>query len=64
MRVVISRIQQLIEDKTIKDIVHVSSKDQIADILTKKGVSSERIVNTLKTGKIFFEDKVGSSHML
>ena len=64
MRVVISRIQQLIEDKTIKDIIHVSSKDQIADILTKKGVSSERIVNTLKKGKIVFEDKVGSSHML
>ena len=64
MRVVISRIQQLIADRTIKDIRHVSTKDQLADILTKKGVSAERLRQVLEEGKIKFLDKIGPSHDL
>ena len=64
MRVVISRIQQLIEDNTIEDIIHVSTKDQLADILTKKGVSNDRLRRAFQEGEIKFLDKVGPSHTL
>ena len=53
MRVVISRIQQLIKDNTISDVIHVKTKDQVADILTKKGVSCEKITQILREGKNF-----------
>ena len=56
MRVVVSRIQQLLKDQTIVDAVHVKTKDQIADILTKQGVSNQKIVQTLREGKISFSE--------
>ena len=52
MRVVISRIQQLLKDHTIMDVIHVNTKDQVADVLTKKGVSPEKIIEILREGKI------------
>ena len=62
MRVVVSRIQQLIKDNTIMDVIHVKTKDQVADILTKKGVSSEKIRQILKEGKVSFFEEIGSIH--
>ena len=62
MRVVITRIQQLITDKTVMDVIHVKTKDQIADTLTKKGVSNDRIMQVLKDGKITFVEEIGPSH--
>merc|ERR1711954_593659 len=62
IRVVISRIQQLIRDKTIMDTIHVKTKDQVADILTKRGVSCEKLHQILQEGKIEFSEEIGSSH--
>ena len=64
MRVVISRIQQLINDKTVMDVIHVKTKDQVADTLTKKGVSNEKIMQILREGKITFLEEIGSSQYL
>ena len=36
----------------IKDIKHVSSQDQLADIFTKKGVSTEKIIDAVSKGYI------------
>ena len=54
MRVVISRIQQLLKNKTIVDAVHVKTKDQVADILTKHGVSNQKMIQILNEGRISF----------
>ena len=64
MHVVISRIQQLINDKTVMDVIHVKTKDQVADTLTKKGVSNEKIMQILREGKITFLEEIGSSQYL
>ena len=61
MRVVISRIQQLLRNKTISDAIHVKTKDQVADILTKRGVSCDKIYQTLREGKITFSQEIGVS---
>ena len=55
MRVVISSLQQHLNDNTVKDIIHVKSKDQLGDIFTKKGVSAERILNVVKKGTILHD---------
>ena len=47
MRVVISSIQQHIQNKVLTDVQHVSSKDNLSDIFTKKGVATDRILETL-----------------
>merc|ERR1711954_164473 len=52
VRVVISRIQQLIRNKTIMDTIHVKTKDQAADFLTKRGVSCDKLTKIPKEGKI------------
>ena len=41
MRVVISSIQQHLQDKILTDIHHVKSEDNIADIFTKAGVKTD-----------------------
>ena len=46
----ISSIQQYMKMGTIRDVQHVSSSDQLADILTKKGVSSEKIIRAISKG--------------
>ena len=50
MRVVISSLQQKLKQRTIEDIEHVSSQFQLADILTKKGVSSFMLLKSLEEG--------------
>ena len=52
VRLVISTIQQSINDGTISDIIHVSTKDQLADIFTKKGVNSEILLRRLASGSL------------
>ena len=52
VRLIISAIQQSIDDGTISDIIHVSSKEQLADIFTKKGVSSEKLLECLDSGNL------------
>ena len=52
MRVVISSIQQNIKRKRILDIMHVKSKDQLADVFTKSGVHSEKILNVIQRGTL------------
>ena len=50
MRVVISSLQQLMKSGQIKAIHHVQTKSQIADVFTKKGVSSDLILDTVTNG--------------
>ena len=50
MRVVVSSLQQKIKSGRIKNVFHVQSSNQLADVLTKKGVSKENILNTVKQG--------------
>ena len=52
MLLVISAIQEKINDGTISQVKHVSSKDQIADIFTKKGVKNEKLLNCLSLGNL------------
>ena len=52
MRVIISSLQQHIRNGRIKDIHHVNSKQQLADIFTKKGVSSEYILDSVSSGTL------------
>ena len=52
MRLVISAIQQSLKDGTVSDVMHVSTKDQLADIFTKKGVNSEKLLECLHSGNL------------
>ena len=52
MRLVISSIQQSINDGTISDIFHVSTKDQLADTFTKKGVKNDKLLKCLASGNL------------
>ena len=52
MRVVISSIQQNLQNKIIRDVHHVKSQDNIADIFTKKGVDNTRIKEVLQFGDL------------
>ena len=52
MRIVISSLQQKLKERIIEDVSHVSSQNQLADILTKKGVSNYALLKTLEEGKI------------
>ena len=52
MRVVVSSIQQHLQSKILTEINHVKSKDNLADVFTKKGVPTERILNVLRNGSL------------
>lgn len=52
MRVVISSIQQRMKNNIISEINHVKSADNIADIFTKKGVSTDRILQVIDKGSL------------
>ena len=43
---------QNIKNKTILDVLHVKSRDQIADVFTKSGVKTDRILNVIRTGTL------------
>ena len=52
MRIVISSIQQYLKNGTIKEIKHVSSKNQLSDVFTKKGVIKENIIHAVSIGSL------------
>ena len=54
MRVVISSIQQHIQDNKLTELHHVKSKDNIEDVFTKVGVNTERVLAVLKNGSLFY----------
>ena len=60
MRVVISSIQQHLQDKTLTEIHHVKSKDNIADVFTKNGVNTYRMLNVLNTNSLLHRNKIYS----
>ena len=47
MRVVISSIQQHLQNKILTNVQHVLSKENIADVFTKKGVPTNEILSTI-----------------
>ena len=55
MRVVISSIQQQMKRGRIKTIKHVNSKQQLADVMTKKGVSPDNILDIVTRGTLDFD---------
>ena len=63
MRVVISSIQQNLKNKRIKNIYHVKSCDQIADVFTKSGVNTERILSAIQNGTLKIKQDQMSSDM-
>ena len=52
MQVIVSSLQQQMRNKRIKEIHHVRSNQQIADVFTKKGVSSDKILDTVSSGTL------------
>ena len=52
MRVILSSLQQQMKKGRIKEIHHVPSQQQLADVLTKKGVNSDFILDTVSTGTL------------
>ena len=52
MRVVLSCIQQQIKAGIVKDVHHVRSEDQLADVFTKKGVKNLKIIDAVSKGKL------------
>ena len=58
MRVVISSIQQHLQNKTLTEIHHVVSRDNIADIFTKSGVNADTVLNVLKNCSLLHRKKI------
>ena len=58
MRVVISSIQQHLQNKTLTEFHHVVSKDNIADIFTKSGVNTDTFLNVLKNCSLLHRNKI------
>ena len=52
MRVVISSLQQKIKNGRIREINHVKSHQQLADVFTKKGVNPDLIIDTVSSGTL------------
>ena len=52
MRLVISSLKQSISDGIISNVIHFSTKNQLADIFTKKGVNSEKLLECLDRGNL------------
>ena len=61
MRVVISSIQQHLQNGILSEIHHVQSKDNIADVFTKAGVNTDRVFNVLRNGSLLYRNKTGES---
>ena len=67
MRVVISSIQQYMKKKIVSEVKHVTSADNVADVFTKKGVSTERILTVIDNGTLIYwwnerKEKIMWSH--
>ena len=57
MRVVVSSIQQHLQNKILTEVYHVKSKDNIADVFTKTGVNPDRVPIALKSSSLNHLDK-------
>ena len=51
LRITMAGIQELLENRNIKKVKWISNNHQLADPLTKRGVSSERLLNCLYYGQ-------------
>ena len=63
MRVVISSIQEHLQNKILTDVQHVVSKDNLADVFTKKGVSTDRILETLQNSSLLHRNLNGTNQL-
>ena len=52
LRLEIAAIREAIQREIIKESVWVSTENQIADVLTKRGVSSLRLLSALEKGRL------------
>ena len=57
MRVVVSSIQQHLQNGILTDIHKVKSKENIADVFTKAGVNTDRVLTVLRHGSLLNTDK-------
>ena len=57
MRVVLSSIQQHLQNKILTEVCHVKSKDNIADVFTKTGVNPDRVLTALKNASLIHLEK-------
>ena len=51
LRITMAGIQELLENGNIKKVKWISNNHQLADPLTKRGASSERLLNCLYYGQ-------------
>ena len=63
MRVVISSIQQHLQNKILTNVEHVISKENLADVFTKKGVATDGIINTLKHSSLLHRNTNGKKNV-
>ena len=59
MRVVISSIQQHLQNKILTNVQHVLSKENIADMFTKKGVPTNEILSTIQFSSLLHRNMNG-----
>ena len=52
LRINIAEIRRLIEEKEVESVKWIEEEVQIADILTKRGVNPDQIVNVFATGEL------------
>ena len=57
MRVVVSNIQKHLQNGILTDIHKVKSKENIADVFTKAGVNTDRVLTVLRHGSLLNTDK-------
>ena len=62
MRVVVSSIQQHLQNKILTEVYHVKSKDNIADVFTKTGLNPERVLTALKNSSLLHLDKTRENY--
>ena len=67
MRVVISSLQQRLKNGEIEDIIHVTSKEQLADVLTKRGPTDHILLSSIENGILPYNSEdlqIGWNHTL
>ena len=52
LRIDIGALKQLLKNKDVNKVTWVNTEQQLADVLTKKGVSPTKLMNTLKRGEL------------
>ena len=49
----IAKIKEMTENKQVSKVSWVDTYHQMADVLTKRGVGAEVLVNTIKDGRFY-----------